>query len=332
MARRDAGASEDFLITGERSTRRPASSSRPSRGRSWSPSAARSRRAASCTGRPPASRRRARRSRSRPGRSSVGAARSAGRLPMIGRDADLLQLELVARRVFTERRPFLVSIVAPAGTGKTRLVEALLDRLPDIAPGGTVAIAQCLPYGQRLTYWPLRSVLATLVGIDDDTPPDEPAGRPRVAAGARRRGRAALPTPSWQRSARSSSRWSIGRPVQRLADGDRGGRGRRPLDVVLEDLHWSSDSLLDLLDSLVQPRPDLPILIVAVARPELLDRRAAGAAAGATRCRCRSSRCRTSTSPPSSSTSSRGSRRTSSRRWRGPTATRSTRARSSGLS
>src|SRR5450432_344588 len=109
-----------------------------------------------------------------PARVLVGRAAKARRqLPMIGRDADLLQLELVARRVFTERRPFLVSIVAPAGTGKTRLVEALLDRLPEIAGGGTVAIAQCLPYGQRLTYWPLRAVLSRLVGIDDDTPPEE---------------------------------------------------------------------------------------------------------------------------------------------------------------
>jgi predicted ATPase len=47
-----------------------------------------------------------------------------------------------------------------------------------------------------------------------------------------------------------------------------------PLTLILEDLHWSSDSLLDLLESLVQPRADLPILIVAIARPELLDRRA----------------------------------------------------------
>ncbi|MGH2512020.1 MAG: adenylate/guanylate cyclase domain-containing protein, partial [Candidatus Limnocylindrales bacterium] len=93
-----------------------------------------------------------------PARVLVGRAPKARRqLPMIGRDTDLLQLELVARRVFTERRPFLVSIVAPAGTGKTRLVEALLERLPEINRGGTVAIAQCLPYGQRLSYWPLRA-------------------------------------------------------------------------------------------------------------------------------------------------------------------------------
>ncbi len=83
------------------------------------------------------------------------------------------------------------------------------------------------------------------------------------------------PMRSWPRSARSTSRSSIEPTLfnaWRTAIEAAATEG--PLTVVLEDLHWSSDSLLDLLDSLVQPRPDLPILIVAVARPELLDRRA----------------------------------------------------------
>ena len=53
----------------------------------------------------------------------------AGRTPIFGRDADLAQMDLVARRAFEEQRPFLVSVIAPAGTGKTRLLEEFLDRL-----------------------------------------------------------------------------------------------------------------------------------------------------------------------------------------------------------
>src|SRR5919204_1895341 len=89
------------------------------------------------------------------------------RTPLLGRAADLEQLELTARRAFADRRPQLISIVAPAGTGKTRLLEEFLERLPRLAPDAGVAIAQCLPYGQRLTYWPLRAVLFGLVGIDE---------------------------------------------------------------------------------------------------------------------------------------------------------------------
>ncbi len=85
---------------------------------------------------------------------------------IVGRDADLDQLQLVARRTFDERRPYLVSIVAPAGVGKSRLLEEFLDRLE---PAVRVAIAQCLPYGQRLTYWPMRSILLSIVGLGDDS-------------------------------------------------------------------------------------------------------------------------------------------------------------------
>src|SRR5262249_39292412 len=95
------------------------------------------------------------------------------RVPIVGRDADLAQLDLVARRAFADQRPYLVSIIAPAGTGKTRLLEEFLDRLPTLAAEATIAISQCLPYGQRLTYWPLRGVLYRLASIDEDaTPPD----------------------------------------------------------------------------------------------------------------------------------------------------------------
>ncbi len=70
--------------------------------------------------------------------------------------------------VTADRRPSLVSIVAPAGTGKTRLLEEFLEGLPALAPDATVATAQCLPYGQRLTYWPLRTLLLRVLRLDED--------------------------------------------------------------------------------------------------------------------------------------------------------------------
>ena len=83
---------------------------------------------------------RARSSRSRrrarplpiPARELLGVASSRPRrraTRIVGREADLDQLELVARRAFDERRPYLVSIVAPAGVGKSRLLEEFLDHL-----------------------------------------------------------------------------------------------------------------------------------------------------------------------------------------------------------
>src|SRR6185369_701623 len=88
---------------------------------------------------------------------------------LVGRSADLSQLRLAADRSFDERRPFLVSVIAAAGVGKSRLLEEFLDGLD---PATKVAIAQCLPYGQRLTYWPLRAILLSILSLTPDSPPE----------------------------------------------------------------------------------------------------------------------------------------------------------------
>jgi class 3 adenylate cyclase len=200
-----------------------------------------------------------------------------GRVPLFGRDQDLAQLELVARRVMSERRPFLISLIAPAGTGKTRLVEEFLDRLPSLATAPSVAIAQCLPYGQRLTYEPLRSVLHRLTGIDEESAPE--LARDRLLAWVRD-----LEIDSPDRTAGllaatvglgevdvpdRTALFAAWRTVIEAAS------RRSPVVLVFEDLHWSSESLLDLVEFVMQPRGDAPVLMLALARPELLDRRPA---------------------------------------------------------
>src|SRR6266516_4438941 len=47
----------------------------------------------------------------------------------------------------------------------------------------------------------------------------------------------------------------------------------QPLVLLVEDLHWSSDSLLDLIEFILQPRAEAPMLMLALTRPELLERR-----------------------------------------------------------
>ena len=199
------------------------------------------------------------------------------RVPLIGRDADLAQLELVARRAFAERRPFLISLIAPAGTGKTRLLEEFLERLPRHAPSAVVAIAQCLPYGQRLTYWPLRAVLCRLVGIDEEAEP----GAIRAAI------RTWLRTQGNEQPDRTAELLAatVGFGDSEITDRaallaawrtavELGSR-RAPLILVFEDLHWSSDSLLDLVEFVMQPRGETAVMMIALTRPELLDRRPA---------------------------------------------------------
>jgi len=199
------------------------------------------------------------------------------RLPLIGRENDLAQLQLTARRSISERRPSMVSVIAPAGTGKTRLVEEFLDWLPSLAPNAVVATAQCLPYGQQLTYWPMRQVLFTLTGASEDATPAEV----RDAIGAWLRG---IGVEDVERDARLLAA-TIGEAGTEGVDRDmlfaawrsalEAVARRTPLVVVFEDLHWSSDSLLDLAEFVMQPRGDAAVLMIVLARPELLDRRPA---------------------------------------------------------
>jgi class 3 adenylate cyclase len=89
-------------------------------------------------------------------------ARALSRPPLVGRRRELAQLGLLRDAALEERHPQLVSIVAPAGTGKTRLLEEFLAGR-DPAEGWQVATARCLPYGQTLTSWPLRGLLGELL-------------------------------------------------------------------------------------------------------------------------------------------------------------------------
>ncbi|HUG95335.1 MAG TPA: adenylate/guanylate cyclase domain-containing protein [Pleomorphomonadaceae bacterium] len=205
----------------------------------------------------------------------AGVSRPRARMPFLGRDADVAQLELTSGRAMRERRPFLITITAPAGTGKTRLLEEFLERLPELHPDARVVTAQCLPYGQRLTYLPLHTLLLQLLGAPDDDDPDamRQAAEAWLTAGG---------DPAPRRTAEllaATFGASEGDPIDRAElfaawrSAVELAATERPLVVVVEDLHWSSDSLLDLIEVILQPRGEAPLMMIVLARPELLDRR-----------------------------------------------------------
>ena len=198
------------------------------------------------------------------------------RSPLVGREADLAQLDLVARRTFDERRPYLVTLLAPAGTGKSRLVEEFLARLAQLTSPPLVATAQCLPYGQRLTYWPLRALLFGIIGLEDDATAEETRSRIREwleRAGSDRPGATAellaatIGASEVDVTPDRADLFSAWRATLELA------AEQQPLVLLIEDLHWSSDSLLDLVEFILQPRADS-----ADADPGARPTRAAGAA------------------------------------------------------
>src|SRR5262249_19797533 len=90
-------------------------------------------------------------------------ARALSRPPLVGRRRELTQLGLLGAAALEERHPQGVSVVAPAGAGRARLLEEFRAGLAPAA-GWRVATARCVPYGQTLTYWPLRGLLDELLG------------------------------------------------------------------------------------------------------------------------------------------------------------------------
>ncbi|HEX8917157.1 MAG TPA: adenylate/guanylate cyclase domain-containing protein [Chloroflexota bacterium] len=195
--------------------------------------------------------------------------RQMGHPRLIGRKRELTQLSLLQASALEERRPQLVSVLAPAGTGKTRLLEEFLSRL-DPDEGWRVGTGRSLSYGQTLTYWPLRGLLEDLLGAVERDRVVDALRQGGIGAGdAERLADLILATLGIESTTLTDpesvfNAWRL--LIEALAR-------EAPLIVVFEDLHWASDSLLDLVEHLMHPRSRTPLLIVATSRPELLDRR-----------------------------------------------------------
>ncbi|HET9921402.1 MAG TPA: adenylate/guanylate cyclase domain-containing protein [Ktedonobacteraceae bacterium] len=206
----------------------------------------------------------------------VREARIVKRPPFVGRKRDLMQLQLLEARVIEEERPQLVSIVAPAGTGKTRLLEEFLRRL-DTDEGfqmAAVRCLRCLPYGQTLTYWPLRGLLDGLLAEQEISKP--PVMSVFTQAGytnedAARLADIILTTLGVESEATTTiDRESLFAAWRLLIEAF---ARQTPRILIFEDLHWASDSMLDLVEYITHQHTRARLLLIVLSRPELLDRR-----------------------------------------------------------
>jgi class 3 adenylate cyclase len=202
------------------------------------------------------------------------------RSPLHGRISEQAQLREIYRRVVAEGRPHLVTVIGDAGVGKSRLVREFVDWADENDQTVTTLSGRCLPYGEDITYRPLAEVITDLTGISSETPAQEAGPRldrlvakyisgddAAIAADAllQMMGMESLtdqqPTPRRVRELLLSTWRSLLSGL--AADG--------PVLVVIEDIHWAGDALLDLLEHVVR-RSEGPLLVVSPARPELVDR------------------------------------------------------------
>ncbi|HZE28983.1 MAG TPA: AAA family ATPase, partial [Gaiellaceae bacterium] len=177
--------------------------------------------------------------------------------PLVGRTRELALLrdELTASADGHACR--LVTVIGSAGVGKTRLVSELVA---EVAGHATVAAGRCLPYGDGITFWPLTELIRRLGGeqavadaLDGEADAALVVERLRVVGGTG----AAPPEELF---------WAVRRLFEALAR-------QRPLLVLLEDVHWAEPTLLDLVEHVSRWSQDAPILLLCVAREELLEKR-----------------------------------------------------------
>jgi class 3 adenylate cyclase/tetratricopeptide (TPR) repeat protein len=169
--------------------------------------------------------------------------------PMVGRVRQRKQLEGAFASVAGERSCHLFTVLGTAGVGKSRLVEEFLRSLD----GATVVRGRCLSYGEGISYWPVTEVVKQLLtGSEDEAA-------------------AALATILGDEHAASSPEeiaWAFRKLLEARA-------AERPLVVVFEDIHWGEPTFLDLVEHVADLSRDAPILLLCMARPELLDGRPA---------------------------------------------------------
>jgi class 3 adenylate cyclase/tetratricopeptide (TPR) repeat protein len=213
------------------------------------------------------------------------------RTPLVGRRRELNVLTDALSRVREERSPQLVTLAGVPGIGKSRLIYELMQVIAD-DPNALVTWRQgrSLPYGDGVSFWALSEIVKAQAGIlESDTNEQVEAklaqavqtvvGEGGDAEWVERhlRALAGLPRETTDPGDRSEAFAAWRRFFEALAD-------RRPAVLVFEDLHWADDGLLEFVDSLVEWVRDVPLLILATARPELLARQPnwAGGKANAT--------------------------------------------------
>jgi DNA-binding SARP family transcriptional activator len=200
--------------------------------------------------------------------------------PFVGRQHELLAVQERLAWAASQRSPQLVTILGVPGIGKTRLVSELQRATGGAREPVRWRQGRSLPYGDGVGFWALGEMIKGEAGILESDPAQKADSALRAAVGRVIEDQAEADRLTTFLGA------LIGLHAQEPATGDRHGEmfaawrrflealaDERPLALVFEDLHWADDALLDFVDELVDHLSDVPLLVIATARPELLERR-----------------------------------------------------------
>jgi class 3 adenylate cyclase len=197
--------------------------------------------------------------------------------PFVGRNREVGLLDATWERVALERRPHLITMLGAPGVGKSRLSAEFTQRI--VSRGGRVVRGRCLPYRERSAYGAFAMQVKELAGIFDSddlevateklrTLVERLVGKEEAEAVA---GHIAILL-GFETKATTPDRDSLFQSVRVFIEA---GARDEATAFVFEDIHWADRALLDLIELLAARLHDLPVLLLTLARPELLDMRPA---------------------------------------------------------
>ncbi len=207
--------------------------------------------------------------------SSAAGARDLSSSPFVGRDREIGLLDATWERVERERRPHLITVLGAPGVGKSRLTAEFAQRIA--SRGGRVVRGRCLPYRERSAYGAFAMQVKELADIYDSddvavateklrTLVERLVGKEEAEAVA---GHIAILL-GFETKATTPDRDSLFQSVRVFVEA---GARDEATAFVFEDIHWADPALLDLIELLAVRLHDLPVLLLTLARPELLDLR-----------------------------------------------------------
>jgi predicted ATPase/class 3 adenylate cyclase len=189
--------------------------------------------------------------------------------PLVDRARELESLQEAFQRTAGTTHCGIVTAIGSAGVGKSRLNNEFLALVGSRA---TVVTGRCLPYGEGITFWPIAAVIRDAAGIGEEDPPDEALHKlSELLRAADDAGLIAERLSPLLGLGQSTPRiqetfWAVRKLFQHLA-------ARKPLIVVFDDIQWGDPTFLELLEYLADWIRGAPVLIVCLARLELLEMR-----------------------------------------------------------
>jgi class 3 adenylate cyclase/tetratricopeptide (TPR) repeat protein len=210
----------------------------------------------------------------------------ASESPLVGRRQELDALDSLYERVVREGTSHLVTVVGEAGVGKSRLLREFERQLGDHPSAPTFRTGRCLPYGSGIVFWALGEVLRAECGIYESDSSEEAWQKLRLYVAdlmgqeSKASDREAaligrllgvdvpaelVPEENDPERMRELFLAALRRGIEAIAT-------RRPFVIAFEDIHWADDGMLDAIEHLAQ-WVRAPLMLVCLARDELLDRR-----------------------------------------------------------